>query len=119
MSYFTLKIIHLTGLALVFMGLAGVLALKMAGDAPFKKRRLFHLSHGLGLILLLASGIALTAQLGLHPLPGWVKAKYGVWLLAGAAMAAASRLGRFAGPLLTLFAGLVATAAWLAITKPF
>ncbi len=120
MDYPTLRIIHLTGLALTFMGLAGVLASKAASEVVFKKRWIFHLSHGIGLLLLVVSGFALASQLGVaNPAPGWLKAKFVIWLLAGGAMVLATRFSRFAGLVLIFFAGLVLTAAWLAIYKPF
>ena len=119
MDYPTLRIIHLTGLALTFMGLAGVLALKYAGETKFRKRWIFHASHGFGLLVVLASGIALGLKLGLtHPAPFWVIAKFGLWLLAGSAMFLAIRFSRFAGVILIYFAALVFAAAWLAIYKP-
>ncbi len=120
MDYPTLKIIHLTGLALTFMGLAGVLASRAATDAVFKKRWIFHASHGLGLLILLVTGFALAGQLHLmHPVPGWLQGKMFIWLLAGVAMTLATRFSRFAGPILAGYALLVAVAAWLAINKPF
>lgn len=125
MNYLALKIIHLTGLSLAFMGLAGVLAMKMAEVAPLKQRWVFHLAHGLGLLLLIVSGVIMIHQLekfsDAPAWPGWVKAKLGIWLLAGAAMGLAVRLGggRFASLILVVFAALVAAAAWLAICKPF
>jgi len=119
MDYQTLRIIHLTGLALTFMGLAGVLALKWAGAATFKQRWIFHASHGAGLLLLLATGIALSLKMGLHSPPLWLKAKFGIWLLAGGAMTLAVRFSRFAGLVLIFLGLLVLAAAWLAIDKPF
>lgn len=123
MSYQVLKIVHVTGLALTFMGLAGVLGMKMGGDARPRQRWIFFAAHGLGLLLLLASGFALVARLrlmsGTHSLPGWVQAKLVIWLLAGASVALASRLSRCAGFVLLLFTALVLAAAWLAIAKPF
>ena len=107
------------------MGLAGLLASKMVGITAPKDRRIFHITHGLGLLLLLATGVAMAMQLNkipdATPWPGWIKAKFGVWLLAGAAVTVAVRLGnrRFAWLILAFFALLVATAAWLAIYKPF
>ena len=119
MTYPTLKIIHVTGLALVFMGLTGILALKYAGESTIRKRWLFHMSHGVGMILVLASGIGLGLKLGLtHPAPFWVIAKFGVWLLAGSAMILAIRFSRFAGIILIYFTVLVFAASWLAINKP-
>jgi hypothetical protein len=120
MDYPTLRIIHLTGLALTFMGLTGVLASKAASEAVFKKRWVFHVSHGVGWLLLLASGIAMGLKLGVtHPAPLWLQAKFGIWLLAGGSMVLATRFSRFAVLILIFFAALIMTAAWLAIDKPF
>jgi len=119
MTYPTLKIIHITGLALLFMGLTGVLASKYAGESTIRKRWLFHASHGIGMLLVLASGIGLGLQLGVtHPAPFWIIAKFGIWLLAGSAMILAIRFSRFAAIILFYFAALVYAAAWLAINKP-
>ncbi|EEF62036.1 hypothetical protein [Pedosphaera parvula] len=120
MDYLILKTIHLTGLAMTFMGLAGVLASKVASEAPFKKRWIFHVSHGVGMLMLVFSGFALAHQLGaLNSIPGWLRGKFVIWLLAGGAMALAIRFSRFTGLVLIFFAGLVLAAAWLSIQKPF
>ncbi len=119
MTYSTLKIIHLIGLGLTFMGLSGILGIKVAGEATFKKRLIFHFSHGVGLLLLLLSGIGLAKTLGIHDAPGWLKGKMVIWLVAGGAMALATRLSRFAGAVLIFYILLVGMAAWLAIDKPF
>jgi hypothetical protein len=120
MDYPTFRIIHLTGLTLTVMGLAGVLASRAASEAVFKKRWIFHASHGVGMLLLVVSGFGLAGLLGLmHPVPGWLKGKLVIWLLAGGAMVLATRLSRFAGVVLIFIAALVLAAAWLAISKPF
>lgn len=115
MSYQTLKILHVTGLALTFMGLAGVLGMKMGSEARPKQHWLFFAALGLGLLLLLASGFALVGKLGLmsggHSLPGWVQAKLVIWLLAGGAVALAAHLSRYAGFVLLFFTALVVAAA--------
>ena len=120
MSYLTLKIIHLTGLALTFMGLAGVLASSVAAPAMPGPRRLFLTCHGLGLVILLVTGFALTLQLGIGKnLPGWIWGKVVIWLLVGASATVARRLCRFQVSILVWFLILVAGAAWLALYKPF
>jgi hypothetical protein len=120
MDYPTLKIIHLTGLALTFMGLSGILGLKVAGQAPLRKRLIFHFAFGIGLLIILGTGFALAATLNvLHTAPGWLKGKMIIWLLAGGSMALATRLSRFTGLVLAFFVLLVVIAAWLAIDKPF
>jgi hypothetical protein len=120
MDYSTLKIIHLTGLALTFMGLAGILASNATGKAPLRKRLIFHFSFGIGLLVLLVTGFALAGALNvLHSAPGWLKAKLAIWLVVGGSMALATRLSRFTGAVLLFYVLLVLTAAWLAIDKPF
>jgi hypothetical protein len=120
MDYSTLKIIHLTGLALTFMGLAGILASKAATEIVFKKRRIFHIAHGVGLLLIIVTGFMMASQLNvLHTAPGWLKGKMVIWLLAGGAMVLATRFNRYAGLVLVFYTALVLTAAWLAIDKPF
>ena len=120
MSYLTLKIIHLAGLALTFMGLAGVLASSAAEASIPAIRRLFMISHGVGLVILLVTGFTLALQLGIGKnLPGWIWGKVVIWLLAGGSVAAARRLCRFQVPMMVWFLALVAVAAWLALYKPF
>ncbi|MCO5053767.1 MAG: SirB2 family protein [Verrucomicrobiae bacterium] len=122
MTYQTLKVLHLIGLALTFMGLAGVLAVKMSG-AKSPRQRLFFIAHGIGLLLLLGTGVALVFQLQLmgttHTLPGWVQGKLVIWLLAGGAISMAARLSRYAELVFLFFVLLVALAAWLTLFKPF
>lgn len=123
MSYQALQILHVTALALTFMGLAGVLGMKLNSDGRPKRYWLFLAAHGVGLLLLLISGFALLGKLGLMPgtqhLPGWAQAKFVVWVLAGGAVSLATRLNRYAEIILVFFTALVAAGAWLAIAKPF
>ncbi|MBX2988893.1 MAG: hypothetical protein KF802_13475 [Bdellovibrionaceae bacterium] len=121
MSYEFYKILHITGVIMTFIGLAGVLAVKMtAPELPARPRRLFFLTHGLGLLIALVAGFGLAARLQMFQnLPGWVWAKIGIWIILGGAVAVAKRRGQLGGPLLTVFIAFGACAAWLAITKPF
>jgi hypothetical protein len=119
MDYNTLRIVHITGIVLTFMGLSGILALKMAGGAPLPKRRIFYVSCGLGLITIIVTGFMLAAKLGIKSPPPWLNGKLAIWFLVGASVVLANRLRRFAPWLVVFFAVLVGTAAWLAIDKPF
>jgi hypothetical protein len=120
MSYLTLKVVHLVALALTFMGLAGALASNAVSPGPSLTRRIFAISHGLGLILLLITGFFLLVQLGIGKnLPGWVWGKVILWLLAGASATLVRRFARFQIPLLVYLAVLVGFGAWLALYKPF
>jgi hypothetical protein len=120
MSYSTLKVVHLVALALTFMGLAGALASNAVSPGPSLTRRIFAISHGLGLVLLLISGFFLLIQLGIGKnLPGWVWGKVIIWLLAGASVTFIRRFARFQVPMLVYLAVLVGLGAWLALYKPF
>lgn len=120
-SYEVYKILHVTGFIMVFMGLAGVMAMKLVtNEIPARARRLFMLVHGLGMLVALVAGFGLAARLQMFQnLPGWVYAKIAIWLVLGGGVALAKRRGQVGWPLIVLFVGLGCTAAWLAITKPF
>lgn len=120
-SYEIYKILHITGILMVFIGLAGILAARMiVPQIPDRTRRLFFLLHGLGLIIALVAGFGLAARLGIaRSMPMWVYAKILIWLVLGASIALAKRKGQMGAPIIFLFLALGSTAAWLAITKPF
>jgi hypothetical protein len=120
MSYLTLKVFHLVALALTFMGLAGTLAYNAVSSGPSITRRIFAISHGIGLLLLLITGFLLLIQLGIGKnLPGWVWGKVIIWLVAGASAVLVRRFARFQVPMLVYLAVLVGLGAWLALYKPF
>ena len=121
MSYEFYKIMHVTGFIMVFLGLAGILALRMSGPTLSPRPyRLFMITHGVGLLLAFVAGFGLAARLNMFGhLPMWVWGKIAIWLVLGGAIALAKRKGQIGTPILVLFVGLACTAAWLAITKPF
>jgi hypothetical protein len=118
MEYGTLRVIHVTGIAMTFIGLTGILALKMAGGAPLAKRMIFHVVFGIGMLTIIGTGFALAGKIGIVGAQPWLIGKFVIWLLAAASMVLANRFSRFAGPIVVFFVALVATAAWLAIYKP-
>jgi hypothetical protein len=120
MSYLTLKVFHLVALALTFMGLAGALAYNAVSPGPSITRRIFAISHGIGLLLLLITGFLLLIQLGIGKnLPGWVWGKVIIWLVAGASAVLVRRFAKFQVQMLLYLAVLVGLGAWLAMYKPF
>jgi hypothetical protein len=121
MSYEFYKIVHLTGIVLLFTGLVGLLTLKMAGaEAVGRTRKLVFVSHGIGAFLVLLGGFGLLARLQLaSSIPNWAWAKIFIWVLAGAAIAVIKRKGQLGWPIFGGLMVLFVTAAWLAILKPF
>lgn len=122
MPYEFYKILHVIGLILLFSGLSSAVGLKMAG-VPFQgaTKKMAFITHGVGLFFMLVAGFGMMARLGMMaaPTPGWVWAKIGIWLLLGLSISIAKIKGQIGWPLIVLFAGLGATAAWLAVYKPF
>jgi hypothetical protein len=120
MDYNTLRIVHIAGIVMTFMGLTGLMALKLGGGAaPARTRLVFHLAFGIGWLSLIVTGFMLGAALGLKGATPWMNGLLVIWLLAGGSMVLANRYYRFAPWIVLFFIALVAVAAWLAIAKPF
>jgi hypothetical protein len=121
MSYEFYKILHLTGVILVFSGLIGLLTMTMSGVvAAGKTKTLIFVSHGLGLFLALVGGFGLLARLGLaRDMPTWVYGKLVIWIILGGAIAVVKRNGRFGGPIFLSLVSLFIIASYLAVIKPF
>lgn len=121
MPYEFYKILHLTGLILLFSGLMGLLMIKMtAGQITGPTKKLIFISHGVGLLFILVSGFGLLARLGLvRELPQWIYIKLAIWLYFGAAVALVQRKAEKLGkPLYLMFLVVFILAASVAIYKP-
>lgn len=121
MSYEFYKILHLVGLMCLFIGLAAVLILAFTGQLGNKRGKVIGFAmHGLGLFLILFSGFGMAAKLQLFAnLPGWIYGKIGVWVLLALAVSLLKRKPQWAFFNLVLIVALGATAASLALLKPF
>jgi hypothetical protein len=122
-SYELYKVIHLTGVIVLFSVLGGAMVHAMNGGlaATNTARRLITILHGTGLLLILVAGFGLVARLDLMGggLPLWVLGKLLIWLVAGVLLTVPRRKPHLARPILLLgLPVLAATAAWLAVYKP-
>ncbi|MCC2677519.1 MAG: hypothetical protein K0R29_95 [Pseudobdellovibrio sp.] len=120
MSYEFYKIIHLTGLVLLFSGLVTLLSLKVAGvTLEGTSKKFAFLTHGIGLLFLLVSGFGLLARLGMvNGLPNWVYVKLAVWLFFGGIVALIKRKN-VGWSFYTILLCVFMLAGYVAITKPF
>ncbi len=120
MNYYgTLTIVHITAIVMTFVGLTGLMALKLGGGAaPGRTRLIFHLTFGIGWLALIVTGFMLGAALGLKGATPWMNGLVVIWLLAGASMVLVNRFHRFAPWIVVFFIVLVAVAGWLATVKP-
>lgn len=108
----TYKIIHLTGIAALALGIGG-----MMGDGG--KRKAFAILQGVGLLVMLVSGFGLIAKIHPHTaIPHYAIVKLILWLVIGLMpmLLRKMRAPLFVGVLISLT--LVAVMAWLGVTKP-
>ncbi|HPI40576.1 MAG TPA: hypothetical protein PLJ21_07205 [Pseudobdellovibrionaceae bacterium] len=88
------KMLHLTGLFLLFLGFGGGIVLYSISKSlkesdlsqvPWKKFKIFTSAfHGLGLVFILVSGFGMLARMGGGMvLPAWIHPKLLIWVLAG------------------------------------
>lgn len=115
------KIMHILGLTIMLMGLAGVLfAFALNSVVPPKVRMMTFAFHGTGLLLMLVGGFGMLARLGLvNGLPLWIYAKLAIWLIFSGATVLAKRKLLPPGLFIVLAAALVGIATYLALYKPF
>lgn len=123
MDYLTIKLFHVVGIMLVFMGLGGMVFAAYAGFSDAKKqlRRAGALCHGIGLLLVIATGFAMLSSLNmLHgDPPNWVKVKLVIWLILGGSISLAARWSKGIWILLPAWIVLGAVAGYLGLYKPF
>ena len=123
-SYPVYKVIHILGNMLLIMALGGLTLHAANGGTreTNRGRKLAAITHGIGMVIILVAGFGLLARIGItHGAgwPGWVWAKLGIWLVLGGIVALIGRKPELARVWWFLVPLLGATAAWLALTKPF
>ena len=124
LTYETYKVLHLLGVFLLFVALAGITlhAANGAGKAENRLRRAVTIMHGLGMLIVLVAGFGLLARLGIMGSAfgqGWVISKLVIWFIAGALLAVPYKMPDRASLIFYLLPVLGLAAAYLAIHKPF
>jgi hypothetical protein len=123
MSYGFYKVLHLTGVMLLFFSLGGMTLQALLGaPAPAEGQRppgrgLLLAFHGVGMLLLLVAGFGALAKLGVGGVPPWALGKLGIWLALGLAPVLLRRKPELARPLAFALPLLGFLAAALAIHK--
>jgi hypothetical protein len=122
MTYELYKLVHLSGLILLFLGLGATLTAGRAPSAPGRKIGLG--LHGLGLLALLVAGFGMHARLyenvppDVTRWPLWFFGKLGAWVLIAVLPVLVKRgvVPVALGWLLAIALGVAA--AWLVLEKP-
>lgn len=123
------KVIHLTGLFMLFLSFGGAIVLAVALkkvqtseilDPSFKRiKSLTSAFHGLGLLFILVSGFGMLARLGGGMvLPPWVHPKLLIWVLSGGALFLVKKKPQYSVLWYILALAMGVTAALFAINKP-
>ncbi len=112
------KIIHLTGVLMVFISLGGLIVRSQLGEESEKWKKLAGVTNGVGLILVLLGGLGLLVKLGLG-FPGWALAKFVIWLVFGGMIAVVNRKPEAGRALWWTVILLGVLAAYLGGVKPF
>lgn len=122
MSHAFYLVMHIAGIFLVLMSLAGIGVHLINGGGPvFPMRKKLAALHGTGLLIALVGGFGLLARLGLmsEGLPIWAWSKLFIWLILGAMPALFFRQAKKATLWLILVYVLAVSAGLLAAFKPF
>lgn len=119
MSYEFYKVLHLTGIIMIFTSLGAALLHSMnGGERKYPHRKWVMISHGIGMAMVLVAGFGLLARLGLK-MEGWAIAKLAIWLYLGGVMAIIYRKPKLSKHIWLAIVLAGAVAAWLANAKPF
>lgn len=121
MSYNLLRVLHILGILMVFLSLGGAIIRAALNDSTESVKKNIAMLHGVGLLLLLATGFGLVlmvAKMG-GSFGGWIAVKFVIWLILGGAVAMLGRMQSKAGMLGYVILALGAVAATMALYKPF
>jgi fatty acid desaturase len=117
MSYDFYRVLHFSGLILVFGAMGGQMASFLAtGSAKTPTRKFMNIMHGVGLAIAFVAGFGLIAKLGVG-FPAWVLLKIAIWLVLGVLPLVPARKPELAKVSFILFVVLGVAAAGLARYK--
>ncbi|MEO5799398.1 MAG: hypothetical protein ABIZ70_01940 [Gemmatimonadales bacterium] len=120
--YGVYKILHLSGMFLLFTILGGIALHVLNGGTRESNagRKLAGALHGVALFVILLGGFGMLARLGMvrGAFPGWIWAKLTIWLLLGVFGTLPYRRPQVAKVYLVALPLLGGLAAWFAIYKP-
>ena len=105
------QVLHIIGIAMVFLGYGALLARSMAAPDNVPVRKLGSITSGIGLLLILVAGFGLISKLGHSFTDAWILVKFAVWLALGGLVVLINRKPQLAVMLWWLLIALGAIAA--------
>lgn len=109
-SYPVYLILHLAGIVLTLLSIGA-----LSQQIP-EKKKIYSITHGVGLLFVLVGGFGLMARTGIShsAWPAWIYIKLFIWLIFGASIAIFKRLPQFSQYMWWATWVLFVTAAYLA-----
>jgi hypothetical protein len=77
------QVLHIVGIAMVFLGYGALLARSMAAPDNQSVRKLGSITSGIGLLLILIAGFGLISKMGYSFSSPWLIVKMLIWLALG------------------------------------
>ncbi|RZA15961.1 MAG: hypothetical protein EOP10_25450 [Proteobacteria bacterium] len=120
MSFDFYKVLHFSGIFMVFSALGGQILQAINGGDPrqLPGRKWIAILHGVGLTIVLVAGFGMIAKLGIGFAQPWIIGKLLIWVVLGGIGAVAARKKNLAGMIWVLVLLLGLSAAYLAHYKP-
>jgi len=105
------QVLHIIGIAMVFLGYGALLARSMAAPDNTSVRKLGSITSGIGLLLILVAGFGLISKMGHSFASPWLIVKMVIWLALGGLIVLINRKPQLAVMLWWLLIALAAIAA--------
>lgn len=117
------EILHIVGIALMFVAIGGVAVHAANGGtkAESRTRKLVSIGHGVGALLVLVGGFGMLARLGMQHgagFPAWLWVKIAIWAVLSAIVLMPYRMPSLARPFFWLLPMLAGVAVYMAVYKP-
>lgn len=115
------ELIHLVGIAMLFVAIGGVAVHAANGGTKTNTstRGLVGATFGVGALLIFVSGFGMMARTGImSSMPSWVIVKIMIWLLLGGVVLLPYRKPALARPFVLLLPLLAGLAGYMAVYKP-
>ncbi len=118
MSYTVYKLIHLSGIFMIFLALGGMILSAAAKEATASFKSALSMLHGIGLGIVIIAGFGMMAKHNIA-FQGWVGVKLLIWLFFGGAIVLIRRKPEMGQMMLWLCLALGIVAVYMALFKPF
>jgi hypothetical protein len=117
-SYEFYKVLHLIGILMLFLSMGGAVIRSAIGAQNEKVEKFILMNHGISLLIIVIAGFGLLAKIGMV-FAGWIIIKIVIWIVMGGLLVFIKRIPGKQSLFWFLILFLGATAAVMAIYKPF